>query len=322
MPTLPANLISLLQSARVLVVGDTMLDRYWFGEVERISPEAPVPVAKIGRMDQRAGGAGNVARNIAALGGQAGLLSIVGEDEAANELEKIVQSSGVQTFLEHDETIATTVKLRVLSRNQQLLRIDFEEKPSQDVLERLNRRFRSLLPDYDAVILSDYGKGCLFQVADMIDFAREHNKPVLIDPKGDDYEKYAGASLITPNRNELRQVVGSWENETELTEKAEALRRHLQLNAILLTRSEEGMSLYEPDHISHQPTRAQEVFDVSGAGDTVIATVGLGLAAGLDLRQAMHIANAAAGVVVAKLGTAVCSQAELLAALQQDVEAG
>ena len=153
------------QSARVLVVGDTMLDRYWFGEVERISPEAPVPVAKIGRMDQRAGGAGNVARNIAALGGQAGLLSIVGEDEAANELEKIVQSSGVQTFLEHEETIATTVKLRVLSRNQQLLRIDFEEKPSQDVLERLNRRFRSLLPDYDAVILSDYGKGCLFQVA-------------------------------------------------------------------------------------------------------------------------------------------------------------
>ena len=295
MPTLPANLISLLQSARVLVVGDTMLDRYWFGEVERISPEAPVPVAKIGRMDQRAGGAGNVARNIAALGGQAGLLSIVGEDEAANELEKIVQSSGVQTFLERDETIATTVKLRVLSRNQQLLRIDFEEKPSQDVL---------------------------FQVADMIDFAREHNKPVLIDPKGDDYEKYAGAYLITPNRNELRQVVGSWGDEAELTEKAEALRRHLQLNAILLTRSEEGMSLYEPDHISHQPTRAQEVFDVSGAGDTVIATVGLGLAAKLDLRQAMHIANAAAGVVVAKLGTAVCSQAELLAALQQDAEAG
>ncbi|AZR59872.1 D-glycero-beta-D-manno-heptose-7-phosphate kinase [Eikenella corrodens] len=322
MPTLPANLISLLQSARVLVVGDTMLDRYWFGEVERISPEAPVPVAKIERMDQRAGGAGNVARNIAALGGQAALLSVVGQDEAANELEKIIQSNGVQTFLERDETIDTTVKLRVLSRNQQLLRIDFEEKPSQDVLDRLNRRFRSLLPDYDAVILSDYGKGCLFQVADMIDFAREHNKPVLIDPKGDDYEKYAGASIITPNRNELRQVVGSWGNEAELIEKAEALRRHLQLNAILLTRSEEGMSLYEPDHISHQPTRAQEVFDVSGAGDTVIATVGLGLAAKLDLRQAMHIANAAAGVVVAKLGTAVCSQAELLAALQQDVEAG
>ena len=322
MPTLPANLISLLQSARVLVVGDTMLDRYWFGEVERISPEAPVPVAKIERMDQRAGGAGNVARNIAALGGQAALLSVVGQDEAANELEKIIQSNGVQTFLEHDETIDTTVKLRVLSRNQQLLRIDFEEKPSQDVLDRLNRRFRSLLPDYDAVILSDYRKGCLFQVADMIDFAREHNKPVLIDPKGDDYEKYAGASLITPNRNELRQVVGSWENEADLTEKAEALRRHLQLNAILLTRSEEGMSLYEAEHISHQPTRAQEVFDVSGAGDTVIATVGLGLAAKLNLRQAMHIANAAAGVVVAKLGTAVCSQAELLAALQQDVEAG
>ncbi|MBH5328735.1 D-glycero-beta-D-manno-heptose-7-phosphate kinase [Eikenella sp. S3360] len=319
--SLPDNPLKLFPSARVLVVGDTMLDRYWFGDVERISPEAPVPVAKIERMDQRAGGAGNVARNIASLGGQVGLLSIVGQDEAARELENIIQSNGVQTFLQRDPDIATTVKLRVLSRNQQLLRIDFEEKPGQNVLGQLNRQFRSLLPDYDAVILSDYGKGCLHQVADMIDFARAHRKPVLIDPKGDDYEKYAGAHLITPNRSELRQVVGAWRSEAELTEKAEALRRHLQLSALLLTRSEEGMSLYEPDHISHQPTRAQEVFDVSGAGDTVIATMGLALAAKLNLRQAMHIANAAAGVVVAKLGTAVCSRQELETALQQDLAA-
>ncbi len=321
MTTLPAELPQLFSSARVLVVGDTMLDRYWFGNVERISPEAPVPVAKIESMDQRAGGAGNVAHNIAALGGQVALLSVVGQDEAARELEHIIQSNGVQTFLQHDANIATTVKLRVLSRNQQLLRIDFEEQPGRDTLEQLHHRFRSLLPDYDAVILSDYGKGCLFQVADMIDLAHEHNKPVLVDPKGDDYEKYAGAYLITPNRNELRQVVGSWHSEAELTDKAQALRRHLQLGALLLTRSEEGMSLYEPDHISHQPTRAQEVFDVSGAGDTVIATMGLALAAGLSLRQAMHIANAAAGVVVAKLGTAVCSQQELQTALQQDLPA-
>ncbi|WP_225747759.1 D-glycero-beta-D-manno-heptose-7-phosphate kinase [Eikenella sp. Marseille-P7795] len=318
---LPDHLPRLFTSARVLVVGDTMLDRYWFGGVERISPEAPVPVAKIERMDQRAGGAGNVARNIASLGGQVGLLSIVGQDEAARELENIIQSNGVQTFLQRDPDIATTVKLRVLSRNQQLLRIDFEETPGQHVLRQLNQQYRSLLPSYDAVILSDYGKGCLHQVADMIDFARAHHKPVLVDPKGDDYEKYAGAHLITPNRSELRQVVGAWRNEAELTEKAEALRRHLQLSALLLTRSEEGMSLYEPDHISHQPTRAQEVFDVSGAGDTVIATMGLALAAKLNLRQAMHIANAAAGVVVAKLGTAVCSQQELQTALQQDLAA-
>ena len=317
MPTLPANLISLLQSARVLVVGDTMLDRYWFGEVERISPEAPVPVAKIGRMDQRAGGAGNVARNIAALGGQAGLLSIVGEDEAANELEKIVQSSGVQTFLEHDETIATTVKLRVVARNQQLIRLDFEEHPNREVLEQIKQKYREILPEYDAIIFSDYGKGGLSHISDMIDWAKHAGKTVLIDPKGDDYEKYAGATLITPNRAELKEVVGSWKNESELTEKAQNLRRHLDLTAVLLTRSEEGMTLFSEGEPIYQPTRAQEVYDVSGAGDTVIAGVGLGLAAGYTMPEAMHLANTAAGVVVAKLGTAVCSFAELNKALEE-----
>lgn len=315
---LPDRLTELFRQARVLVAGDVMLDRYWFGDVSRISPEAPVPVAKIGRIDQRAGGAANVARNIAALGGQAALVSITGDDEAADQLAKLMQADGVDCHLQRDAGIATTVKLRVMARNQQLIRLDFEEAPACSTVDNVRDRFRSLLPDYDAVILSDYGKGSLNRVADMIDCARRAGKPVLIDPKGDDYEKYAGATLLTPNRSELREVAGSWRSEEELSDKAQALRRHLQLQALLLTRSEEGMSLFEAGHISHQATRAQEVYDVSGAGDTVIATMGLGLAAGLDLQQAMHLANAAAGVVVAKLGTAVCQHNELLQALARE----
>lgn len=313
------NLTSLFSSARVLVVGDMMLDRYWFGDVTRISPEAPVPVAKISRIDQRAGGSGNVARNIASLGGQVALISAIGDDEAGKELEGIIRENGISGFLQRDKNMSTTLKLRVLSRNQQLIRLDFEATPQPETLDRLYQQYRSLLPDYDTVIISDYGKGCLNRVPDMIDSARDLGKPVLIDPKGSDYDKYAGATLLTPNRSELREVIGTWHSESELADKVQTLRRRLQLNALLLTRSEEGMSLYESEHISHQPTRAQEVYDVSGAGDTVIAAMGLALAARLDLRRAMHIANAAAGVVVAKLGTAVCSQPELLSALQQEL---
>lgn len=230
-----------------------------------------------------------------------------------------MQHGGIRCFWERDPALATTVKLRVVARNQQLIRLDFEQTPDRAVLDRLLERFRSLLDGFDAVILSDYGKGSLIHVADMIDCARAAGKPVLIDPKGGDYEKYAGATLLTPNRSELREVAGSWADEEELADKAQALRRHLQLQALLLTRSEEGMSLFEAGHISHHPTRAQEVYDVSGAGDTVIAAMGLSLAAGLGLEQAMHLANAAAGVVVAKLGTAVCSTDELRHALRQPV---
>lgn len=301
--------------ARVLVVGDVMLDRYWFGDVSRISPEAPVPVAKIGHVDQRAGGAANVARNIAALGGHAALLSVVGNDEAAGVLDGLMQQDGVAAHLLRDADIATTVKLRVMARNQQLIRLDFEEPPHREILDAVKTQYRRLLPEYDAVLLSDYGKGGLTHVAELIDWAREAGKPVLIDPKGDDYDKYAGATLLTPNRAELKEVVGSWKNEQELAEKAQALRRRLDLTALLLTRSEEGMSLYRADQIDHQPTRAQEVYDVSGAGDTVIASMGLGMAAGFDMIEAMHLANTAAGVVVAKLGTAVCTFDELAAAL-------
>ena len=304
-----------LNKARVLVVGDVMLDRYWFGDVSRISPEAPVPIAKIDHIDQRAGGAANVARNIVALGGQAVLLSVIGDDEAGDQLQQLMQHNQVQTHFLRDKTIATTVKLRVVARNQQLIRLDFEDAPTHEVLNSVTRQYRDLLADCDVVILSDYGKGGLTHVTTMIEWARQAGKPVLIDPKGDDYEKYAGATLLTPNRAELRQVTGSWQDEVALTEKAQALREHLGLQALLLTRSEEGMTLFREGEPHHQPTQAREVFEVSGAGDTVIGAMGLAMAAGLDLPEAMRLANAAAGVVVAKLGTAVCSFDELAEAL-------
>ena len=301
--------------ARVLVVGDVMLDRYWFGDVSRISPEAPVPVARITKTEHRAGGAANVARNIAALGGQAALLAVCGEDDAADTLEGLMRDNSVAPHLERCPGFETTLKLRVLARQQQLIRLDFEQRPSAGSLKNVLRRYRELLPDYDAVILSDYGKGVLAEVAQMLAEARAAGKPVLIDPKGSDYRKYHGATLITPNRAELREVTGNWQDEEELGFKAQNLRQQLDLQALLLTRSEEGMSLYRAGQTDHQPTRAQEVYDVSGAGDTVIAAMGLCLAAGYTLTDAMHAANAAAGVVVAKLGTAVCSFDELRAAL-------
>ena len=300
-----------LSAARVLVVGDVMLDRYWFGDVNRISPEAPVPVAKINKTDHRAGGAANVARNIAALGGQAALLSVVGNDEAADTLTTLLQQDNIANHMIHSESMPTTLKLRILSRNQQLIRLDFEEHPYFGSLNDVATKYGELVAQYDAVILSDYGKGVLNEAAVMIATARMLGKPVLIDPKGSDYSKYTGATLLTPNRAELREVMGNWSNEQGLTGKAQYLREVLELDALLVTRSEEGMSLYCEDIIHHQETRAQEVYDVSGAGDTVIATMGLCLAAGYDLPQAMHTANAAAGVVVAKLGTAVCSFDEL-----------
>ncbi|MFP5074064.1 D-glycero-beta-D-manno-heptose-7-phosphate kinase [Neisseria sp. WLZKY-1] len=310
-----ATLKTRLQQAHVLIAGDVMLDRYWFGDAARISPEAPVPVAKIERTEYRAGGAANVARNVAALGGQAVLLSVVGDDEAGDKLHKLMEECGVQTALMRDKTISTTVKTRVVARNQQLLRIDFEDAPAHEVLDSVRQAFRDKLSGCDLVILSDYGKGGLAHVASFIEWARQAGKPVLVDPKGSDYAKYAGATLLTPNRAELREVTGSWHSEEELTEKAQTLRRNLGLDALLLTRSEEGMTLFGSGEPHHQPTRAREVFDVSGAGDTVIATVGLTAAAGLELTEAVRLANAAAGVVVGKLGTAVCTFDELAQSL-------
>ncbi len=302
--------------ARVLVAGDVMLDRYWFGDVSRISPEAPVPVVHVQRSEERPGGAANVARNIASLGGGATLLSVVGDDDAGRLLTELLAQERVTTLFHKDTTLPTTVKLRVIGRQQQLLRIDFETLPSHEVLQDKLSDFEALVDSADAVILSDYGKGGLMHVERMIALGRQHGKPVLVDPKGDDYSKYRGATLLTPNRGEFRQVVGSWKNEAEMAAKAEALRRELALEALLVTRSEEGMSLFTATDSVHEPTQAREVYDVSGAGDTVIATLGLMLAAGLSMVEAMHMANRAAGVVVGKLGTATVTRAELSTALE------
>ncbi|MCU0805599.1 MAG: D-glycero-beta-D-manno-heptose-7-phosphate kinase [Burkholderiales bacterium] len=311
-----ATLLQRLATARLLVVGDVMLDRYWFGEVSRISPEAPVPVVKVDRTEERPGGAANVARNASALGADVALLSVVGEDEAGESLRRLVEADRVAANLHRDATIATTVKLRVIARQQQLLRIDFETAPSREVLADKLAAFRDLLPAYDVVILSDYGKGGLTHIERMIELARAAGKRVLVDPKGDDYSKYRGANVVTPNRAELREVVGRWKNEDDLAERAERLRGELGLDALLLTRSEEGMTLFERGHRLHEPTKAREVYDVSGAGDTVIATLGVMLGAGASLAEAMRVANYAAGIVVGKLGTAVVHPHELAAALQ------
>jgi D-glycero-beta-D-manno-heptose-7-phosphate kinase len=301
------------QQARILVVGDVMLDRYWFGDVTRISPEAPVPVVKVQRSEERPGGAANVARNIAALGAHVALLSVVGADEAGRSLAKLLADSSIDASLLEDAQLNTTVKLRVLGRQQQLLRIDFENSPTHEVLDAKLAEFRQRLHACDVVILSDYGKGGLAHIAEMIRLAREHGKPVLVDPKGDDYARYAGANIITPNRAELREVVGRWTNEDDLAARVANLRHSLGLGALLLTRSEEGMSLFAEEGVVHEPALAREVFDVSGAGDTVIATLAVMLASGLSMADAMRWANRAAGVVVGKLGTATCSLAELSA---------
>ena len=298
-------------SARVLVVGDVMLDRYWFGDVERISPEAPVPVVKIARTEERPGGAANVARNAAALGAQATLLSVVGDDEPGAALAKLLAGERVKTSLLRDPSLPTTVKLRVIGRQQQLLRIDFETAPSHEVLSAKLTDYERLLRDTDLVVLSDYGKGGLAHIATMIELARAAGKRVLVDPKGEDFSRYRGATLLTPNRGEFREVVGRWKDEAELAVKADLLRRELDLEALLVTRSEEGMSLFTADGALTIPAQAREVYDVSGAGDTVIATLGVVLAAGGSLPAAVRIANEAAGVVVAKLGTAVVQPHEL-----------
>lgn len=304
-----------LSAVRLLIVGDVMLDRYWFGEVSRISPEAPVPIVKIERSEERPGGAANVARNAAALGAQVVLLALVGNDEPGESLKRLMNEGDIDASLHIDEAITTTVKLRVIGRQQQLLRIDFETIPSHEVLRAKLSEFEQRLPECDAVVFSDYGKGGLTHISEMIGLARASGKIVLVDPKGEEYSKYVGATIITPNRGELRAVVGRWKDEAELERKADALRTELALQALLVTRSDEGMSLFYGGGTIHEKAVAREVFDVSGAGDTVIATLAVMLARGVDWASAIHVANVAAGIVVGKLGTAVVTRTELDAAL-------
>ena len=299
------------KSPRLLVVGDVMLDRYWFGEVNRISPEAPVPVVRVERREERLGGAANVARNAVTLGAQTGLLGVVGQDEAGDQVQKLLSDLNVSSYLNRDESISTIIKLRVIGRQQQLLRIDFESPPTDTVLRNKLTQFNALLPEYDVIVVSDYAKGSLVNVAEMIAAARLAGKRILVDPKGDDFSRYRGASILTPNKSELRQVVGSWKSEEELAAKVFKLRQSLDLEALLLTRSEEGMSLYTAGDVLHIPTVAREVYDVSGAGDTVIATLATMLGAGRPLTEAVEIANRAGGIVVGKLGTATVTREEL-----------
>lgn len=299
------------RKANVLVVGDVMLDRYWFGEASRISPEAPVPVVLWQREEPKAGGAANVASNCASLGANTTLLSVVGDDAEGTTLKKILENSKVKVKFHRDKSIRTTQKLRVLSHRQQLLRIDFETPPSKEVLAQKFADFKAALPAARVVILSDYGKGGLAHLSRMVAMANAAGKTVLIDPKGDDWSRYRGAYMVTPNRAELRDVVGTWKTQADFERRAHRLRKRLKLEALLVTQGGEGMTLFTGSKTLHVPADEREVYDVSGAGDTVIAALGTMLAAGERLEQAVRIANRAGGIKVGKLGTAVVTRREL-----------
>ncbi|MGB3836508.1 D-glycero-beta-D-manno-heptose-7-phosphate kinase [Castellaniella sp.] len=304
--------LSAARAARILVVGDIMLDRYWFGEVDRISPEAPVPVVRVARREDRLGGAANVARNIVALGAQATLMGVIGADEAGSRIKALGAEAGVNDALVIDTSgMDTTLKMRVLGRQQQLLRVDFEQGPSPQALQRLHDNFLEIVGAHDLLVLSDYAKGALTHVETLIQAARQAGVSVLVDPKGHRYKRYVGASLVTPNRSEMQDAVGRWDTEGDLTQRAQALRHELSLEALLITRSEQGMTLYTQHGRQHVDAQAHEVFDVSGAGDTVLATLAVARAAGLGWYEAMVWANRAGGIVVGKLGTSIVTSQEL-----------
>ena len=300
-----------LARASVLVVGDAMLDRYWYGPVDRISPEAPVPVVKVTREEERIGAAANVAYNVVTLGAQASFLGVVGDDEPGRKLEALLRETGIATHLKRDPGLRTTVKLRVIGRHQQLLRMDFESEPDHEALASQTEAFARLAPSHGAILFSDYGKGGLAHIPAMISSARAAGQAVLVDPKGSDYSRYSGASIVTPNRAELQQVIGSWRDPDELARKAQQLRETLKLGALLVTLGEDGMTLFDGQGALHVAAEAREVFDVTGAGDTVIATLAALVAAGMSLRAAMPLANKAGGIVVGKFGTATVSYEEL-----------
>lgn len=308
------------QQANILVIGDIMLDRYWTGATSRISPEAPVPVVKVGEIENRLGGAANVAQNLAALGCTVGLCGIIGEDEAANTIDTLLAQSNIEDRLIRDGSNPTITKLRVLSRHQQLIRLDFEEKLHQANKEPLLQQLKQSIQNYNAVIISDYAKGTIGNAQAIIQLCENHKIPVFVDPKGSDFSHYTGASCITPNLSELSHIVGHFEELEDVFEQAERLCVELKLSSILVTLSEKGMALIQQGKPAlHIPTQAKDVFDVTGAGDTVIATFTACIASGTDMASAMHLANVAAGVVVGKLGTSTVTADELrIALLQQD----
>jgi len=311
------------QHARLLVIGDVMLDRYWHGSASRVSPEAPVPVVQVTNREDRPGGAGNVALNIAALGSAVRLVGVVGDDETGLELLSRLKAAGVYCDFIQSEGKPTITKLRIISQHQQLIRLDFEKEFEASDIIGLQDKAKSLVDGSQVMVLSDYGKGALQDIIDLIDLGRSRNIPIIVDPKGSEFTKYRGATLITPNLSEFEAVVGGSDNEDELVNKGLRLVRELNLEAILITRGEHGMTLIRPDSPElHLPARAQEVFDVTGAGDTVISVLAASMAAGDGLADATALANLAAGLVVGKLGTAAISGPELRRAMLSDQNSG
>lgn len=300
-----------LQRARVLVVGDVMLDRYFLGDTRRISPEAPVPVVHVSRIEDKAGGAANVARNIAHLDGKVGLLGLVGNDAEGASLGRILEADGIDAVLLPQPDLPTITKMRVISRHQQMVRLDLEERFQPAHSAALAERLHGVLPDYDLLLLSDYDKGALSAIGPMIELARRLGKRVLVDPKQHDLSVYRGAHIITPNLAEFRAAGGDTRSEQSMLASARQLLQRCGIEAMLLTRSEQGMSLISAHEHLHVPAQVQEVSDVTGAGDTVIATLAVMLGAGMELSQAVLLANLAAGIVVGKLGAATVSPQEL-----------
>ena len=301
-----------IAACRVLVAGDAILDRYWLGSVDHVSREAPVPIVQVTREEERLGGAANAAMNLRTLGAGASLLWIRGGDRDADSLLALLAAHGVTSLGPVDAALPTTVKLRIVGRAQQLLRADFVQgQPSAAALNGFDTAFADALPGHSAVLLSDYGRSALSRVSGLIAPARAAGLPVVVDPRGGDFARYAGASLLTPNRAELQEAVGSWRDEADLAERAQALREKLGLQALLATRAEQGMTLFDADGALHVPATAREVFDVTGAGDTVAAVMTLLLGLGMPMRQAVPFANRAGGIVVGRFGTAGVRYEEL-----------
>jgi D-beta-D-heptose 7-phosphate kinase/D-beta-D-heptose 1-phosphate adenosyltransferase len=301
-----------LAQGNVLVVGDVMLDRYWAGLTRRISPEAPVPVVKVSDETERVGGAANVAANVAALGASVALIGGVGDDDAGERLKQLCGALGIEIQFIRDASAKTIVKLRVMSQHQQLLRLDFEADEAAYAGEEIEAVFRSCLKTADVVVLSDYGKGMLCDSRSLIGIAREAGRPVIVDPKSDDYARYTGATLVTPNYTEFESCVGRCDNDAEIVSRARSLCERHAITALLITRGERGMILVHGDE---QPLMlgadARDVFDVTGAGDTVCAALATGLAGGMGLGDAVRLANTAAGIAVGKSGTATVSLREI-----------
>ncbi len=305
------DLIKKLTQIKILVVGDVMLDRYWMGDSDRISPEAPIPVVKINKHDNRLGGAANVALNIAKLGVNVSLIGAIANDEAGIKLENMLKNNNIKNYLQQDKNYISTLKLRVLARNQQMLRLDFEEKVNDILLTKIHNTFNDIYANYDAIILSDYAKGCLKNSQDLITAAKQKNIPVIVDPKGNNFNKYKHASILTPNLKEFSAVADEWHNENELDQQAFSLIEKLNLGALLITRSSDGMTLYSQGNKHHFNAQVKEVFDVSGAGDTVISTLTSFMCITKDIVISTKLASLAAGIVISKLGTSSIELSEL-----------